>query len=565
MACSLCERCGVLRGLDLPRERVNRHGWCTTHMEDHSSPELNQQLHFSAPGSGESPSSQVCGDDPFRASRSPERPGASGGGSPGTDDLGGLSFTCSTDTCCGAGEGGGEQQLAHEGFELRGRRCRSAGCPRCGPQKAYRLARRLEAELERFKNPQLWTLTIDPKACPDPRRIYYHLKRVRAAGELVRTLFNAGYLEQRDYFCAVEFQMGDRRADGGATEQVHLHIIMDAKGTREHPGGFIPHGAVQERWNKFLPTWAVEQDGWRANRLGKVQFEKVDNRKGMAIYATKYIAKGSKEGLPEWFIAMIDQQDRRCTLSSHSRGFWKVSERKAKPAVAVPSPTQGTVAIVDAVLARAKSVSPGRKASVRSRPAGTLEKPRRSLKERPRPFRERLKRCGTQVDFYFTQTFRVLGGMKTRPHFQETVPVAFDEVAALMHVSEQEERRRVIPLSPGRMQTFREFIKTRESEIYRVDMRRNPGGWDDGIPGKRERVPQAGCGPGVLAGRGSAQAGQVASLDDQRSHSTVAEKARTGAACKRKSWEAIGEGGTQVRRTYWYQGRGSSGDDDDCG
>lgn len=494
-----------------------------TNMDEHTLEGLNQQLHFSDAGSGDSLGSQVCGEGPFRESRSPERPGASGEDSPGTAVPGGSLFTCSTDTCCGA-EGDAAQQLVHEGFELRGRRCRSAGCPRCGPQKAFRLSKRLEGELERFKNPQLWTFTIDPVACPDPRRIYHHLKRVRAAGEVVRSLFNAGHLEQRDYFCAVEFQMGERRSDGGATEQVHLHIIMDAKGTSEYPGGFIPHAAVQERWNRFRPAWAEKQEGWRGRHLGKVQFEKIDNRKGIAIYATKYIAKGSKEGLPEWFIGMIDQ-DRRCTLSSHSRGFWKVSEDR-KPAK-----------------------QRGRKCS--------------RAKFRPRRFRERLQSCGHQVDMYFTQTFLVPGGVRSRPHFQETLPVAFAEAAELLHGNEVEEKRRVIPLSPGRLETFREFIKKRWDEIYQVNMWAKPGGWDDGLPGERQRLSQAGCRSGGMVGCRGTEAGPVACLDDQRGYTAVAEKARTRAAGKIKPWQAFGEGGTQVRRTYWYQGRGSPGDGDD--
>lgn len=389
------------------------------------------------------------------------------------------------------------------------------------------MSKRLEAELERFKNPMMLTCTIDPVACPDPRRIYTHLKRVRAAGELVRSLFNLGFLEMRDYFCAVEFQMGKRRDDGGATEQVHLHIIIDAKATEEHPGGFVPIWTVQERWNRFRPFWAVEVDGRPDGHLGWVQFEKIDNRKGIAIYATKYIAKGSKEGLPEWFMSMIDQ-DRRCTLSSHSRGFWK--------------------------------------ATAKAKPQSVLQKRRRKrARFKPRPFRERVADCGTQVDLYYTQTFLVEGGVKIRPHFRESVPAAFDEAAELLHVSEDEERRRVIPLSPARLETWQEFIKKRNAEIYQGNMRSNCGGWDDGIPGNGECVPQARSGVGGMARSGSAEAGQVARLDDQRGHQAVAETHRKRATGpKIKPWEAVGQGGTQVRETFWYAGRRSraAGDDD---
>ena len=60
-------------------------------------------------------------------------------------------------------------------FQLVGCRCKSSSCSRCGPLKGWRLSQELAAELERFKFPQLWTLTVDPAACPDPRKIYDHL------------------------------------------------------------------------------------------------------------------------------------------------------------------------------------------------------------------------------------------------------------------------------------------------------------------------------------------------------------------------------------------------------
>jgi hypothetical protein len=175
----------------------------------------------------------------------------------------------------------------------------------------------------------MWTFTVDPSV-GNPRDVYEHLKRVRAIAETVRTLFNAGHLRTRHYFCAVEFQMGKRRTDGGpGTGQVHFHVLLDTN-------GFVPIAAVQGRWDSFRPSSAppVERDYWL---LGKCEFEQVDNRESMAHYMCKYMAKGPQEGLPEWFRELLDEKDahgnRKFNAVAYtvSKGFWKQVEKDEPP------------------------------------------------------------------------------------------------------------------------------------------------------------------------------------------------------------------------------------------
>ena len=208
-----------------------------------------------------------------------------------------------------------------EGEEVHAVRCKSAVCKRCAGKRAYDLATRLGAVLGTFVNPMFWTLTIDPKACPDPRRIWDHLRSVAAICELVRSLGKRGHLASRRYFCVVEFQMGERIEDGREpTQQVHLHILLDAVQAG------IPHAVVHERWQRFKPEWAAERPGY-PGLLGFVQYEPVKRCEGMAWYLVKYVAKGPQDGMPGWWLEMLDEpregrNGRNCTLWSASQGFW---------------------------------------------------------------------------------------------------------------------------------------------------------------------------------------------------------------------------------------------------
>lgn len=344
-------------------------------------------------------------------------------------------------------------------FQLVGCRCKSSSCSRCGPLKGWRLSQELAAELERFKFPQLWTLTVDPAACPDPRKIYDHLVAKRATGHLVRSLHRLGLLESKEYFVAVEFQMGKRNEDGTATEQVHFHLIVDAK------GGFLDHAAVSKAWDKFRPEWAnvtSHLPGRRPGMLGFVQFEVINNCEGIAIYACKYASKGPAEGLPTWFEERIDE-GHNCVLYRASRGFWiERDKRRAEKRE------------------KAEDVAFWKREvwknedeeriwySNKEDPDPQLERERFKAK-RPRRRKKLVERhaaCGKQAALIKVIRYGqqgVEGWGLVRHEYKRTVGGTFEEMAAVLGADEVEARRMVIPLDPERWELFRQVEKENRS------------------------------------------------------------------------------------------------------
>ena len=211
------------------------------------------------------------------------------------------------------------------GAQLRAARCKCGGCHRCGGAKAFKLSEKLLSKLQTMPNPMMWTLTVDPQI-GDPLKVYKYVKEKGAIKELVRSLYERGYLRSREYFCADEPQTGKRRKDGGqGTGQMHYHVILDCK-----PEG-IPKHVVQERWDKFRPSWAppASRSYWL---MGKVQFEKIDCREGIAKYVCKYVAKGAKEGILPWLLEWLDAEPGRHHRPAHwSKGFFGPSKPKLAP------------------------------------------------------------------------------------------------------------------------------------------------------------------------------------------------------------------------------------------
>ena len=221
-------------------------------------------------------------------------------------------FTCSEGISSGDGEPAEYQGTP---YEIRGRRCKSPLCPSCGGVRAWRLAEDLKNELGRMVHPQMWTLTINPGRHPDQEGAFTRLKRKRAVSELVRTLFNRGYLTSREYFCGMEFQSGDKSESGKGTQQIHFHLIVDAK------DGYIPFQVVHERWQRFAGQDAAPE-GEGDPPMGYVQFEPITNVDGIGAYVCKYLAKGSK-GVPRWFKDYLDDGKKNAVMYSASRGFWQ--------------------------------------------------------------------------------------------------------------------------------------------------------------------------------------------------------------------------------------------------
>lgn len=223
------------------------------------------------------------------------------------------------DRSCGNVERGESEEFL--GFQVRGCRCQNRLCRNCGGQLAFRMAKRLSFAIAGWLYPKMWTLTIDAGQFEDPRQIYEHLKLKRAIGGLVKELRRRGYLASEHWWCAVEFQMGERKNGGQPTMQAHFHLLIDAK--------FIDKHEMQELWGRFRPDWAGPvPDGRPA--LGIVQFEKIDNREGMAKYACKYVAKAAKEGVPPWHVEYL-QEGHNVQVFQVSRGFWKQGQVEDDP------------------------------------------------------------------------------------------------------------------------------------------------------------------------------------------------------------------------------------------
>lgn len=205
--------------------------------------------------------------------------------------------------------------------------CKRAICPRCGKQKASKDADKLEEVLKGWRHPMMLTFTLNPKAFPDQREIFEWLKEKRYISNTIRFLYEAGYLESREYFAAMEFQMGEHRTDGSrGTEQVHFHVVVRTK------AGYVDFDRMSQIWNRGKPSFRrdyVPEPGKKAPQIGFAQFEKPKSAHGIASYCAKYVAK-SVEFIPAWYIEWLNE-GHNATLVTKSRGLFAEFEPERKP------------------------------------------------------------------------------------------------------------------------------------------------------------------------------------------------------------------------------------------
>lgn len=225
--------------------------------------------------------------------------------------------------------------------ELRAKRCRSWYCPHCCKAKGLFVRKKLVKALGGFQSLQMWTLTVDPSLFGgDPQAAYEYLSAKRCVAELVRTLRDQGLLLSERYFYVIEFHKSGFP---------HIHIIFDAK--------FIPHQAIQDRWNLFRPSWAGPAEGKRPG-FGMVRFsQRIDGKRTefespehAANYACKYLIKHPEEGYPEWVL----NSKRRIVRYRSSRGLFNAltgSEETPPPEVVEEEPiaSAGPVPLGDGV------------------------------------------------------------------------------------------------------------------------------------------------------------------------------------------------------------------------
>ena len=240
----------------------------------------------------------------------------------GGESQGGL-FTCSIDQSCNVT--GEEAETRRNSLVLRARRCNSWLCQKCAGTKSFKESKRVQAVMENWKFPMMWTLTTNPRAYPDPRKIWDWIRQKRLVSRLVQELDRKGYLRSRDWYAVAEFQMGDRLETGQPTKQPHFHILLDAKGP-------IPHAVVWRLWEQMAPAWRESgeicgrADQGSEPAMGYVQFEKVKQVDKIANYLMKYLSKGPAK-LPEWFTDRLDE-GHNFQLRYHSRGFFRNEEKK---------------------------------------------------------------------------------------------------------------------------------------------------------------------------------------------------------------------------------------------
>ena len=205
--------------------------------------------------------------------------------------------------------------VGSEALMVKARRCGCGVCPVCASLNAWKESRKVQEVIRQWKFPQMWTLTVNPKAYPDPRAILEWIKEKRCVSTWIQALDRKGFLSSRDWYCAMEFQDGSRRVDGNGTGYPHFHLLLNTT-------GYVPHPVAWEAWERRAPQWRVggQMRSKHDPCLGFVSFDKVYNAEGMGNYLCKYLSKGVKQ-LPAWFVEYLDD-NHNMQLKYHSQGFF---------------------------------------------------------------------------------------------------------------------------------------------------------------------------------------------------------------------------------------------------
>ena len=210
--------------------------------------------------------------------------------------------------------------------------CRSRFCPDCSTSQGIALRIRVKAAISHWKSIQMWTLTLNPENFQGiPCEAFDYVRQRKAISEWVKALRKAGYLQDRHYFCVVEWQKD--------TEFPHWHILLQTKN--------IPHAEAARLWNRnFKPEMVshVQDEKEREERLQKKNFGYVffskskawQNPEHAANYATKYCIKYPEEGFPDWVLDYYGRIDRYQV----SQGFWSVN--RVRDCEAEPEPVEDT-------------------------------------------------------------------------------------------------------------------------------------------------------------------------------------------------------------------------------
>lgn len=187
-------------------------------------------------------------------------------------------------------------------FAVVGCSCRSRFCKRCGISRGLDLRHRVVnwSVAMDWRNPQMWTFSIDPELFDSPEAAYLHVRESRVFSLLMRELRRQGHVDSPEYFVVLEFQKNG---------WPHWHLLLD--------GAFVPWSRVVQLWNRHVPEGRV------ASRCGlgsvfytkKGKFKSAENA---VNYVTKYVIKNPQEGWPDW---LLDSRHNVPRYSA-SRGFF---------------------------------------------------------------------------------------------------------------------------------------------------------------------------------------------------------------------------------------------------
>lgn len=153
-------------------------------------------------------------------------------------------------------------------------RCRCRTCQQCGPMYGRSVRARLLELAPGFKNPMMFTLTLEhSRFDEDPRAAYLEITSKRYISRLLKEL------GIKRWVWVLEFQKSG---------WPHWHLLIDA------PGGRVD---LKRAWE----LWGWNRDGWKLGGLdlGKSQ---VRGGRDAVRYITKYLVKYPEHAFPEWLL-----------------------------------------------------------------------------------------------------------------------------------------------------------------------------------------------------------------------------------------------------------------------
>lgn len=183
------------------------------------------------------------------------------------------------------------------------RKCNNWMCPKCRKRRGFEFQRRLLEKLNLFKEPRLYTITINREWHESPKEAYRHVMRE----SLIPRLFRLLGIKRWVWVLEVQEETGDGWP--------HWHILIDVfdlKGMyynpelkiaipENPPSGddwiYIPHFFDLNRVHELLRKWQIGEQC----RLS-VKKQDFKSPEHAIFYISKYLIKMPKKSFPEWML-----------------------------------------------------------------------------------------------------------------------------------------------------------------------------------------------------------------------------------------------------------------------